>query len=57
VRQPREKRLHPPSRLLLCRGNNADPLDVNAEMVRRGAAWVYRQYSDDPALPALDEDA
>jgi endonuclease YncB( thermonuclease family) len=22
--------------------------DVNAEMVRRGAAWAYRHYSDDP---------
>jgi endonuclease YncB( thermonuclease family) len=24
--------------------------DVNAEMVRRGAAWVNRRYSDDPTL-------
>lgn len=26
------------------------PQDINAEMVRRGAAWVYRRYSDDPVL-------
>jgi len=31
--------------------------DVNAEMVRRGAAWVYRDYSRDPALPALEAEA
>jgi endonuclease YncB( thermonuclease family) len=24
--------------------------DVNAELVRRDAAWVYRRYSDDPDL-------
>lgn len=30
-------------------------LDVNAEMVRRGAAWVYRQYTKDPRLYALEE--
>ena len=28
--------------------------DVNAEMVRRGAAWVYRRYSDDPELLRLE---
>jgi endonuclease YncB( thermonuclease family) len=26
-----------------------DDLEVNAEMVRRGEAWVYRRYADDPA--------
>jgi len=31
--------------------------DVNAEMVRRGAAWVYRRYSDDPALLHLEQEA
>jgi endonuclease YncB( thermonuclease family) len=31
--------------------------DVNAEMVRRGAAWVYRRYSDDPALLRLEQSA
>lgn len=32
-------------------------LDVNAEMVRRGAAWVFRRYSDDPALLQLEANA
>jgi endonuclease YncB( thermonuclease family) len=36
---------------------HAGPLDVNAEMVRRGAAWVYRRYSDDPALLRLERTA
>jgi endonuclease YncB( thermonuclease family) len=31
--------------------------DVNAAMVRRGAAWVYRAYSDDPALLRLEAEA
>ena len=35
----------------------AGAVDVNAELVREGAAWVYRQYSHDPALPALEEEA
>ncbi|WP_235924901.1 thermonuclease family protein [Roseomonas harenae] len=35
----------------------ADRVDVNAEMVRRGAAWVYRRYSRDPSLLALEEEA
>jgi len=28
--------------------------DVNAELVRQGAAWVYRKYTDDPALLELE---
>jgi endonuclease YncB( thermonuclease family) len=35
----------------------AGAVDVNAEMVRRGAAWVYRRYSDDPALLRLEQAA
>ena len=35
----------------------AGPVDVNAEMVRRGAAWVYRRYSRDPALLDLEREA
>jgi endonuclease YncB( thermonuclease family) len=31
--------------------------DVNAELVRRGAAWVYRRYSRDPSLLRLEDDA
>jgi endonuclease YncB( thermonuclease family) len=31
--------------------------DINAEQVRLGMAWVYRHYSDDPALLALERDA
>jgi len=31
--------------------------DVNAEMVRQGAAWVYRRYSRDPALLVLEQEA
>jgi endonuclease YncB( thermonuclease family) len=32
-------------------------LDVNAEMVRLGAAWVYPKYNRDPALPLLEQAA
>ena len=32
-------------------------VDVNAEMVRRGAAWVFRRYSRDPSLLRLEEEA
>lgn len=32
-------------------------VDVNAEMVRQGAAWVYRQYSRDPHLLRLEAEA
>ena len=35
----------------------AGALDVNAELVRRGAAWVYRQYNRDPALLPLEAEA
>ncbi len=31
--------------------------DVNAEMVRRGAAWVFRRYNDDSALLRLESEA
>jgi hypothetical protein len=31
--------------------------DVNAEMIREGAAWVYRQYNRDPLLPPLEAEA
>lgn len=30
---------------------------VNAELVRRGDAWVYRAYATDPALDALEQHA
>jgi hypothetical protein len=32
-------------------------LDVNAEMVKQGAAWVYRQFAKDPSLYRLEEQA
>ena len=32
-------------------------VDVNAEQVRRGMAWVYRQYAHDPSLYALEAKA
>jgi endonuclease YncB( thermonuclease family) len=32
-------------------------VDVNAELVRRGAAWVYRKYARDSALFALEDEA
>jgi endonuclease YncB( thermonuclease family) len=32
-------------------------LDVNAEMVRQGAAWVYRRYSHDASLLQLEQEA
>lgn len=31
--------------------------DVNAELVRQGAAWVYRQYSKDRSLISLEDQA
>ena len=33
------------------------PIDVNAELVRQGAAWVYRQYAKDASLYRLEEEA
>ncbi|HUQ94170.1 MAG TPA: thermonuclease family protein [Bryobacteraceae bacterium] len=33
---------------------HVDGIDINAEMVRRGAAWVYRKYAKDPTFPALE---
>jgi endonuclease YncB( thermonuclease family) len=35
----------------------AGTVDANAEMVRQGAAWVYRQYSRDAALLQLEAEA
>lgn len=32
-------------------------LNVNAEQVRLGMAWVYRHYSNDPALLTLEREA
>lgn len=32
-------------------------MDVNAELVKRGAAWVYRKYSKDPTLLILEQRA
>jgi len=32
-------------------------VDVNAEMIRRGAAWVFRKYVKDVSLFALEEEA
>ncbi len=34
-----------------------DAEEVNAAMVRSGAAWVYEQYSDDPDLPEVQAQA
>ena len=36
---------------------HVDGLDVNAEMVRRGAAWVYRKYSRDQTLLTVETEA
>ena len=35
----------------------AGEVDVNAEMVRRGAAWVYRQYNRDLTLIFIEQEA
>ena len=34
-----------------------DDLDVSAEMVRLGAAWVYRKYANDEFLYKLEDGA
>jgi micrococcal nuclease len=34
-----------------------DGMDVNAEMVKRGMAWTYRRYADDPAYCAYEKGA
>ena len=34
-----------------------DGIDVNAEMIRRGAAWVYRKYAKDQLLFQLENQA
>ena len=34
-----------------------DGMDVNAEQVKRGYAWVFRRYSNDPTLLALEAQA
>jgi len=34
-----------------------DGVDVNKELVSRGAAWVYRQYNHDKSLLAIEADA
>jgi endonuclease YncB( thermonuclease family) len=36
---------------------HVDGLDINAEMVRLGAAWVYRKYAKDQAVLALESEA
>ena len=35
----------------------AGAIDVNAELVRQGAAWVYRKYNRDPSLLRLEQEA
>ena len=34
-----------------------DGVDANAEQVKRGMAWAYRQYLTDPTIAALEEGA
>lgn len=34
-----------------------ESIDVNREMVRQGAAWVYRRYNRDPSLIAIEAEA
>lgn len=38
--------------VLMVNGEN-----VNAQMVKRGMAWVYERYNSDPELPALERAA
>ena len=35
----------------------AGSIDISAEMVRQGAAWVYRKYNHDPSLLRLEQEA
>jgi endonuclease YncB( thermonuclease family) len=35
----------------------AGSVDISAEMVRQGAAWVYRKYNHDPSLLRLEQEA
>ena len=35
----------------------AGKVDVTAEMIKQGGAWVYRQYSRDPLLLILEQEA
>src|SRR5690606_20633433 len=53
---------HSPPRNLICKTISrhrvhAGQVDVNAEMVRQGAAWVYRQYNRDKSLLSLEAEA
>jgi endonuclease YncB( thermonuclease family) len=32
-------------------------MDVNAEQVRQGMAWVFRQYADDATLYEIEADS
>jgi micrococcal nuclease len=34
-----------------------DETDVNAEMIKQGAAWVYRRYADDAAYCGYEKGA
>ncbi len=36
---------------------HAGETDINAEMVRRGGAWVYRKFSRDRSLLAIEDEA
>jgi micrococcal nuclease len=38
----------------IVRVTTSDGIDVNAEQVRRGFAWVYRQYAKDQSLYSLE---
>jgi endonuclease YncB( thermonuclease family) len=38
-------------------GVRVDALDVNAELVRLGYAWVFRRYEQDATLLALEAEA
>ena len=36
---------------------SSDGLEINREMIRLGHAWVYRRYTSDPSLIALEDEA